>query len=49
MATRQDAEQPDKTPIALMNGKQMASLLIEHDIGAVRTNYDHIDLAKGEE
>ena len=46
---RQDAEQPDKTPIALMNGKQMVSLLIEHDIGVVRTNYDLIDLAEGEE
>ena len=44
MATRQDAEQPDRTPIALMNGKQMVSL--EHDIGVVRTDYD---LAEGEE
>jgi hypothetical protein len=32
-----------------MNGKQMVSLLIEHDIGVVRTNYDLIDLAEGEE
>ena len=46
---RQEAEQPDKTPIALMNGKQMVSLLIEHDIGVVRTNYDLIDLEEGEE
>ena len=33
---RQEAEQPDKTPIALMNGEQMVNLLIEYDIG-VRT------------
>ncbi len=46
---RQEAEQPDKTPIALMNGEQMVSLLIEHDIGVVRTNYDLIDLEEGEE
>lgn len=46
---RQEAEQADKTPIALMNGKQMASLLIEHDVGVVRTNYDLIDLEEGEE
>ena len=44
---RQEAEQPDKTPIALMNGEQMVSLLIEHDIGVVRTNYDLIDLEEG--
>ncbi len=46
---RQEAEQPDKTPIALMNGRQMVNLLIEHDIGVVRTNYDLIDLEEGEE
>lgn len=46
---RQEAEQPDKTPIALMNGTQMVNLLIEYDIGVVRTCYDLIDLAEGEE
>ena len=46
---RQEAEQPDKTPIALMNGKQMVNLLIEYDIGVLRTNYDLIDLEEGEE
>ena len=46
---RQEAEQPDKTPIALMNGEQMVNLLIEYDIGVVRTNYDLIDLEEGEE
>ena len=46
---RQEAEQPDKTPIALMNGEQMVNLLIEYDIGVVRTSYDLIDLEEGEE
>ncbi len=38
-----------KTPIALMSGKQMVSLYIEHDIGVLRTNYDLIDLEEDEE
>ncbi len=46
---RQEAEQPDKTPIALMNGEQMLSLLIEHDIGVVRKSYDIIELEEDEE
>ncbi len=46
---RQEAEQSDKTPIALMNGEQMVNLLIEYDIGVVRTSYDLIDLEEGEE
>ncbi len=41
---RQEAEQPDKIPIALMNGEQMVNLLIEYDIGVVRTSYDLIEL-----
>jgi len=32
-----------------MNGKQMVSLYIEHDIGVLRTNYDLIDLEEDEE
>jgi restriction endonuclease Mrr len=31
-------------PIALMSGEQMVNLLIEHDIGVVRTSYDLIEL-----
>ncbi len=46
---RQEAGQPDKTPIALMNGEQMLSLLIEHDIGVVRRSYDIIELQEDEE
>ncbi len=45
----QEAEQPDKTPIALMNGEQMVNLLIEYDIGVMRTSYDLIDLEEDEE
>jgi len=46
---RQEAEQTDKTPIALMNGEQMVNLFIEYDIGVVRTSYDLIELDEGEE
>ncbi len=46
---RQEAEQPDKTPIALMNGEQMVNLLIEYDIGVMRTSYELIDLEEDEE
>ncbi|WP_231476804.1 restriction endonuclease [Methanoculleus sp. MH98A] len=46
---RQEAEQPDKTPIALMSGEQMVNLLIEYDIGVMRTSYDLIDLEEDEE
>lgn len=31
-------------PFALVNGEQMVNLLIEHDIGVVRTSYDLIEL-----
>lgn len=35
-----EAAQPDKTPIALMNGEQLALLLMEHDIGVHRSTHD---------
>ncbi len=34
---KEETEQSDKTPIALMNGKQLVFLLIEHGIGVQRT------------
>ena len=37
---KREAAQPDKTPIALMNGKQLAMLLMEHDIGVRRSTPD---------
>jgi restriction system protein len=33
-----EAAQPDKTPIALMNGEQLVALLIEHNIGVQRSS-----------
>lgn len=45
---RKEAERPDATPVALMDGKQFVALLIENDIGIQRTSYDLIDLEEGE-
>ena len=43
-----EAERPDATPVALMNGNQLVQLLIENDIGIQRTAYDLIELDEGE-
>lgn len=43
---REEAERPNATPVALMNGKQLTSLLIENDIGVHRTSYDLIELGE---
>lgn len=43
-----EAERPDATPVALMNGRQLVQLLIENDIGIQRTGYDLIELGEGE-
>ena len=40
----EEAQIPDKIPVALMNGEQLVALLIENDIGIQRTSYDLIDL-----
>lgn len=39
-----EAERPDATPVALMNGKQLVDLLIEHDIGIRRTALDLLEM-----
>ena len=39
-----EAQEPDKIPVALMNGEQLVTLLIENDIGIHRISYDLIDL-----
>ena len=39
-----EAAQPDKTPIALMNGEQLVMLLMEHGIGVQRTTPDLFEL-----
>ncbi|MDR2461356.1 MAG: restriction endonuclease [Deltaproteobacteria bacterium] len=43
---RNEAAQPDKSPIALMNGKELVLLLMEHDIGVSRFTTDLFDLSK---
>ncbi|MFH2113035.1 MAG: HTH domain-containing protein [Spirochaetota bacterium] len=39
-----EAAQPDKTPIALMNGEQLVLLLMEHDIGVHRSTPDLFEI-----
>jgi restriction system protein len=41
---RTEAARPDATPVALMPGEQLVTLLIEHDIGVRRTTHDLIEL-----
>jgi len=45
---RSEAARPDATPVALMNGEQLVTLLIEHDIGVRRASYDLIELGEDE-
>ena len=44
----EEAQMPDKTPVALMNGEQLVALLVENDIGIQRSAYDLIDLDEDE-
>lgn len=39
-----ESKRPDATPVALMNGKQLVDLLIEHDIGIRRTPLDLLEI-----
>ena len=39
-----EAAQSDKTPIALMDGKQLVMLLMEHDIGVQRSAQDLFEI-----
>ena len=39
-----EAAQPDKTPIALMNGEQLVMLLMEHGIGVHRSTPDLFEI-----
>ncbi|MCY4657542.1 MAG: HTH domain-containing protein [Gammaproteobacteria bacterium] len=41
---KQEAEQADKTPIALMNGEQLVILLMEHVIGVHRSSPDLFEI-----
>ena len=40
----QEAQQADKTPIALMDGEQLVMLLMEHGIGVRRTTPDLFEI-----
>ncbi len=42
---RVEAERGDAVPVALMNGKQLVALLVEHGIGVHRNTYDLLELA----
>ena len=39
-----EANEPSKTPVGLMNGEQLAALLMEYNIGARRTSHDLFEL-----
>ena len=39
-----EASQPNKTPVALMDGEQLVKLLLEYDIGVRRESYDIFEL-----
>jgi restriction system protein len=43
---RSEAARPDTTPVALMHGEQLITLLIEHDIGVRRTRHDLLELGE---
>jgi len=39
-----EADEPDKTPVGLMNGEQLSALLMEYNIGVRRTSHDLFEL-----
>jgi len=43
---KKEAERPDATPVALMNGEQLAALLAEHEIGVARSTHDILELSE---
>ncbi|MBT3193740.1 MAG: restriction endonuclease [Verrucomicrobia bacterium] len=45
---KQEAERPDATPVALMNGEQLVALLVEHEIGVRRTAFSLIEMGEDE-
>ena len=46
---RQEAARPDAAPVGLMNGEQLAALLVEHEIGATSQSYRLFTLDGDEE
>lgn len=43
---RVEAALPDREPVGLMNGDELVSLLVEHEIGVTRSNHDVLALGK---
>ena len=43
---KQEAERPDATPVALMNGEQLVALLVENEIGVRRTAFSLIEVGE---
>lgn len=43
---RSEAARGDTTPVALMHGEQLVTLLIEHDIGVRRSHHDLLELGE---
>jgi restriction system protein len=41
---KDEAKLPDRVPVALMNGEELVSLLVEHQIGVSRANPDLLEL-----
>jgi restriction system protein len=48
-AAREEAARSDATPVALMNGEQLVSLLVENGIGVRRTAHELIELGEEED
>jgi restriction endonuclease Mrr len=46
---REEAALLNKVPVGLMNGEQLAALLVEHDIGVQRTSHDLFELGEAAE
>ena len=46
---RREAARPDAVPVALMNGEQLVSLLVEHSIGVTKRAHDLLELGEGGE
>jgi len=45
---RTEAERPDAIPVALMNGEQLISLLVENEVGVAKKSYHLIELGETE-
>jgi restriction system protein len=42
---RDEAQRTNAVPVALMNGEDLVSLLVEHEIGVVRHDLDLLEIA----